>query len=154
MYSQYLECREEELNELHHLLDTNHKAVTKWKTDVAATAKVNSIFVGGVEKKQKPWHVIASIMPFVLSPFQYFKTNHDQQISHFPLLTWVEGTLKSGKLDAKHDKYLCVCVYGLVGQVHALWRYPRPGGASGHQHLHELVEGWPGGRHAGRAQTM
>lgn len=47
MYSQYLECREEELNELHHLLDTNHKAVTKWKTDVVATAKVNSLFVGG-----------------------------------------------------------------------------------------------------------
>lgn len=44
MYSQYLECREDELNELHNLLDTNHKAVTKWKTDVVEKAKVNSIF--------------------------------------------------------------------------------------------------------------
>lgn len=38
---QYLECREDELNELHHLLDTNHRAVTKWKTNVVETAKVH-----------------------------------------------------------------------------------------------------------------
>lgn len=43
MYSQYLECREDELNELHHLLDTNHKTVTKWRTDVVAKAKVNTM---------------------------------------------------------------------------------------------------------------
>lgn len=40
MSRQYLECREDELNELRHLLETNHRAVTKWKTNVVETAKV------------------------------------------------------------------------------------------------------------------
>lgn len=46
---------------------------------------------------------------------------------------------------------LCLCP---VGQVHALRWDPRPGGASGYQHVHERVEGWQGGQHPNRAQTM
>lgn len=46
---------------------------------------------------------------------------------------------------------LCLCP---VGQIHALWWDPRPGGASGYQHVHERMEGWPGGQHPNHAQTM
>lgn len=37
---QDLERREAELKELHHLLEENHTAVTKWKTEAVETAKV------------------------------------------------------------------------------------------------------------------
>lgn len=45
VHFQYLECKDDELNELHDLLDSNHKAVTKWKTDLVAKAKVILCFI-------------------------------------------------------------------------------------------------------------
>lgn len=39
-FLQDLERRENELNELRHLLEENHTAVTKWKTDAVEKDKV------------------------------------------------------------------------------------------------------------------
>lgn len=51
LYLQDRERREDELNELRHLLEENHTTVTKWKTDAVEKAKVCvSVCVSDLER--------------------------------------------------------------------------------------------------------